>query len=218
MQTLTELRTEIKNWSERQDISDGQIDNFINLVEQNYKKDFYLPPNEIKVTLTTDSTGRCLIPTDYLKAKHMHTTDANGNRKVVYRKPNEFVTELSSIQATNGTAYFEREEGQWFVFAPAAGEGVEFELTYYSLIPSLLDIEDTAPGSINFVLAVMPTVYLFGALTFLHMFTFNEERATYYGNLYQLAKDDLIDMQADAEMSGSSLHVVATLSDDGSVW
>lgn len=218
MDTLTTLRTEIKNWSEREDISDTQINSFINLVEQNYKQDFYLPPNEITVTLTTNSDGRVLIPTDYLKAKHMHTLDSNGNRKVLYRKPNEFVAELSSITDPNGTAYFEREEAQWFVFAPSAGEGTEVTLTYYALIPSLIDTEATSPGAINFVLAVMPTVYLFGALMFLHMFTFNEERANYYANLYQQAKDDLVNMQKEAEMSGSSLHVVPTLSDSGSLW
>lgn len=217
MQTAAELREQIRFWSERDDLSDAQLNNFIMLTEQNFKQDFYLPPNEKIVTLTTDANGQIAIPADYLKMKSCYVIDIYGNKKPLYRKPNEFVVVGSDLTSAGSVSYFERS-GSNFIFAPAAGEGVEVTMTYYSLIPSLLDIEELDPEASNFVLLVMPTVYLFGALMFLHMFTFNEERANYYGNLYKLAKDDLIGMQADAEMSGSSLHVVPTLSDDGSTW
>lgn len=217
MNTTAELREQIRFWSERTDISSDQLDNFIKLTEQNFKQDLFLPPNEKIVTLTTDANGEIPIPNDYLKAKHMYVLDVYGNKKPLYRKPNEFVVVGSDLASSGSTSYFERS-GNSFIFSPSAGLGVEVTITYYSVIPSLLDIEEADPNAINFVLAVMPTVYLFGALMFLHMFTFNEERANYYAALYQRAKDDLIDMQNEAEMSGSSLHVVPTLSDDGSTW
>lgn len=217
MNTIAELREQVKFWSERDDISDAQINQFIKLVESEYKDDLYLPPNEKIVLLTTDANGELIIPSDYLKTKHMKVKDANGNWKVLYRKPNEFVTVGSSIASTDSPAFFERS-GNKFIFAPAAGEGTEIYLTYYCLIPSLLDIEVVDPESINFVMAVMPTIYLFGTLMFLYMYTFNEERANYNTNLYTIAKQDLIGMQNDAEMSGSSLHVVPTICDDGSYW
>lgn len=217
MDSLAELRTEIRLWSERNDLSDDQVDRFINLVEQNFKKDFFLPPNEKIVMLTTDAEGKINIPYDYLKTKHMYVLDSDGKKKVLYRKPNDFVTTASDITDSGSLAYFERSGGS-YIFAPYAGEGVDVYITYYSLIPSLLDIEVVEPGAINFVLAIMPTVYLFGALMFLNMFIMNEQRANYYGNLYDIAKSDLIAMQEQAEMSGSSLHVVPTLSDDGRLW
>jgi hypothetical protein len=217
MNTTAELREQIQFWSERTDISDDQIDNFIMLVEQNYKQDFFLPPNETIVTLTTDVNGEIAIPSDYLKMKSCYVLDVNGNKKPIYRKPNEFVVVGSDLTSVGTVSYFERS-GSSFIFAPSAGEGVDITMTYYSIIPSLLDIETVNANAINFVMSVMPTVYLFGALMFLHMYTFNEERANYYATLYQTAKDDLVGMQSEAEMSGSSLHVVPTLSDDGSTW
>ena len=217
MNTVAELREQIQLWSERDDIPSSQLDHFINMTEQEFKDDLYLPPNEIIVTLTTDVNGRISVPSDYLKMKSVYTLDAEGKKKVLYRKPNEFVVTGSSIESTSSTCYFERS-GSHFIFAPEAGEGIDITMTYYGLIPSLLDTEALSANSINFVLAVMPTIYLFGALMFLHMYTYNEDRANYYANLYDRAKNDLIGMQEDAEMSGSSLHVVATMSDDGSLW
>jgi hypothetical protein len=217
MKTIAELRTQIGLWSEREDIPDTQIDHFINLCEQEYKDDLYLPPNEKLEILTTKADGSITIPQDYLKTKHMYILDTDGNKRPLYRKPNELVVTLGSFGATNGISYFERS-GSDFIFAPDPGEGVDVYVTYYGLIPSLLDIEQVDPDKINFVMSVMPTIYLFGALMFLHMYTYNEERANYYAKLYDRAKKDLIGMQADAEMSGSSLHVVPTLSDDGSTW
>lgn len=217
MRTLTELRNQVRLWSEREDIADSQLDHFINLCEHEYKDDLYLPPNEKQVVMVTDVDGKAAIPADYLKAKHMYVLDADGNKKVLYRKPNEFVVTGSSLETTGATSYFERS-GSNFIFAPAAGEGTDIYLTYYGLIPSLLDIEEAVTGEVNFIMAVMPTIYLFGSLMFLYMFTFNEERANYYAGLYERAKQDLIGMQADAEMSGSSLHVVPTMTDDGSLW
>jgi hypothetical protein len=217
MNTLADLRGQVKLWSEREDISDDQLDEFIKLTEQEYKDDLYLPPNETIVTLTTDANGRIAIPVDYLKTKHMTVIDSSGYLKPLYRKPNEFVRVGSSFSDAGQTSYFERS-GRYFIFAPDPGEGTDVNITYYSLIPSLIDIEEASPGDINFVMSVMPTIYLFGTLMFLHMYTYNEDRANYYANLYERAKQDLIGMQEDAEMSGSSLHVVATMSDDGSVW
>ena len=217
MKTIADLRDQVREWSERDDISDSQLDEFIMLVEQEYKDDLYLPPNEKIVVLTTDANGRIAIPTDYLKTKHMTVTTSEGYLKPLYRKPNEFVVVGSSISDGQGAAYFERS-GNYFLFAPNPGEGVEITLTYYSLIPSLIDIELVDSTAVNFVMSVMPTIYLFGTLMFLHMFTYNEDRANYYSTLYERAKQDLMGMQEDAEMSGSSLHVVPTLCDEGSIW
>lgn len=218
MNTLADLKEQIKLWSERDDIPSTQIDHFINLTEQEFKDDFFLPPNEKQVILTTNVNGEVTLPSDYLKTKHIHVTASDGSLKVVYRKPNEFVNVVGgSLQSVGTICYFERMGGN-LIFAPTAGEGVDVVFTYYSLIPSLLDIAAVTPDSVNFVMSVMPTVYLFGSLMFLHMYTFNEDRANYYANLYNRAKEDLIGMQEEAEMSGSSLHVVATLSDDGSIW
>lgn len=213
MKNLADLKSQVREWSERHDLSDTQLDEFIILVEQDYKQDFYLPPNERIVTLTTDVNGEVGIPTDYLKTKHMRVTTTEGYEKPLYRKPNEAVVIAGNFTGPN-LSYFERH-GDHFIFAPAAGEGTDVELTYYALIPSMIDTAAVDPNQVNFVFATMPTVYLFGTLMFLHQFTFNEDRAAYYERLFTQAKQDLIGMQEDAEMSGSSLHVVPTMSDCG---
>lgn len=214
MKNLADLKTQIREWSERNDISDAQLDEFIIMVENDYKQDFYLPFNEKIVELTTDGNGEIGIPTDYLKTKHMKVVDTNGNDKPLYRKPNEAVVIGGSLNTAGSISYFERS-GNHFIFAPAAGEGTKVTVTYFNLIPSLVDAAATDPNTVNAVFQVMPTVYLFGALMFLHMYTFNEERASFYTQMYAQAKEDLIGMQRDAEMSGSSLHVVPTMGDAG---
>lgn len=217
MQNLAELRDQIKMWSERDDIDDTQLNHFIFLTEQDYKQDFFLPANEIKTTLLTDSEGEAVIPFDYLKAKHLKVLDTQGNLKPVLRKPNEAVTLGGNFQDVGVPAYFERDYGS-FIFAPNIGQDVEIFLTYYAVIPSLIELESVDPNQINFVLAVMPTVYLFGALMFLHQYTFNEERASYYERLYNQAKVNLIEMQAEAEMSGSTLSVLPSMTDNGAIF
>ena len=204
-------------WSEREDIPDSQLEHFINMTEQEFKSDLFLPPNEKVIVATTDANGKIGIPSDYLKLKHMKVLDTEGNWRPLYRKPNELVVAYGTVESADSISYFERSGG-YFIFAPEAGEGIEVTMTYYHLIPSLLDIAAVDTDQINYVLAVMPTIYLFGALMFLFMYTFNEERAAYYRDIYNTAKQDLIDMQAAAEMSGSSLHVVPTMSDEGSIW
>lgn len=217
MHNLASLKEQIYLWSEREDLPDAQLDSFINLTEQNFKQDFFLPPNERIETLTCNANGQIPIPSDYLQMKHMKVVDSNGYDRPIYRKPNDLVVAYGSVDSADSLSYFERS-GSYFIFAPKAAEGQEVTMTYYHLIPSLLDIAVVDPDQVNYVLAVMPTVYLFGALMFLFMYTFNEERAAYYRELYNTAKQDLIDMQRVAEMSGSSLHVVPTLSDNGSTW
>lgn len=217
MENLAALKEQIVMWSEREDISDAQLDHFINLTEQEYKSEIFLPPNEKIITATTDATGCIDVPADYLKTKHMKILDTNGNWRPIYRKPNELVVAYGNVESANSISYFERS-GSTFIFAPQAGEGVEVTLTYYHIIPSLLDTAAANADQINYILAVMPTIYLFGALAHLFMYTFNEERAAYYQKMYEGAKRDLIEMQEAAEMSGSSLHVVPTMTDNGSIW
>lgn len=211
MNTVEELYNEVRLWSERNDITNEQLRSFVGLVEDDFRAEFFLPFNEVTVSLTTDANGEVTIPTDFLKVKHMRATDTDGNEYTIYRKPNDVVVAGKAWEGIDNLLYFERKRNKLF-FAPDLGANQTVELTYYAIIPSLV-ANTTDLGSFNDVLEVMPSVYLFGCLKMLHEFVYNEERAQYYDRLYEKAKRDLIEMQEKAEMAGSRLSVFPTLSD-----
>jgi len=209
LQNLVDLRDEIKNWSERNDLSDSQIDSFVLMVENDFKDEFYFPANEYMATQVVDANGEVGIPSDYLKAKHLIADNVNGKERVIYRKPFDVVVH-GEDWITSQTLYFDRR-GFNFIFAPDAPVGTNINIIYWGVIPSLLDTEDGQ----NFIINIMPTVYLFGALKHVHEFTFNEERAAFYDRKYQEAKANVISIQRQAEESGSTLSVFPYMSDNG---
>lgn len=209
MKTIVELRDQIKSWSERADIPDAQIDHFIYLVESDYKEEFFSPVNEHTVTLTADANGEVAIPFDYIRGKHLYSLATDGTKTIIRRKPNEVVVYGGETYTTGTPCFFERVAAN-FVFSPKPVEDDTVSLIYYRLIPSLTDLAD---GETNAVLEVAPLVYLFGALYFLHEYTFNEERASYYSAKYERAKQDFIALKDKEEMTGSSLAVFPTISE-----
>lgn len=207
MKVLSELRDQIRSWSEREDMSDAQIDNFVYLVEQDYKEEFFSPANEVEVILTVDAEGRIEIPFDYIRGKHMYLLDGAGGRTKINRKPHDVVTYGGEEFEAGSPIYFERRTG-YFIFSPKPAEGSQISLIYYRIIPSLTQLES---NQTNAILEVAPTVYLFGCLQLLHEYTFNEERASYYEKKYTQAKNDYVKLQDREEMSGSSLSVFPAL-------
>lgn len=212
MNTVGELFTEIRNWSERQDISDEQLRSFIGMVEDDFRAEFYLPFNEVSVSLTTDANGEITIPTDFLKVKHMRTT-YQGKEYAIYRKPNDVVVAGGSWEGIDNVLYFERKLNK-FIFAPNLGADQTIELVYYNIITSIV-ANTTSDSAFNSIMETMPSIYLFGCLKMLFEFTFNEERAQYYERKYEKAKLDLIEMQEKAEMAGSRLSVFPAMGDGG---
>ena len=211
MNTVGELYAEVRLWSERNDITDEQLRSFVGLIEDDFRAEFFLPFNETTVSLVTDASGEITIPTNFLKVKHMRAINSDGNEYTIYRKPNDVVVAGKAWEGIDDLLYFERKRNKFF-FAPDLGANQTVELTYYSIIPSLV-ANTTSTEAFNDVLEVMPSVYLFGCLKMVHEFVYNEERAQYYERKYEQAKRDLIEMQEKAEMAGSRLSVFPTLTD-----
>ena len=211
MNSISELFTEVKLWSERTDISDEQLRSFTGMVEDDFKGEFYLPINEVEVDLVTDASSEIDIPTDFLMVKRITSVGVDGNEYIIFRKPNDIAISNKYNPSSGPDAImFERRLSKLF-FAPSPGLGMDIKLTYYSLIPSL--VSTTSLVATNPVLEILPAVYLFGVLMMVHRWTYNEERADYYERLYEKAKKDFVQIQEKAEMAGSRLAVYPSISE-----
>tara|TARA_R110002153_G_scaffold116968_2_gene260945 strand:+ start:8311 stop:8940 length:630 start_codon:yes stop_codon:yes gene_type:complete len=201
------LRAEVKEWAERPDFTDSRIDSFIDMVEDDYRGDFYVPSNERIMTYTTDANGRISIPLDFLKVKFMEGTNTEGRAITIYRKSHDTTVNRNSIMG-EFPVMFERR-GTEFIFSPNVGTGYSVTLTYYGLFPELTD------SATNPVFDIMANVYLFGCLHYLHMYVHDEERAAYFGQKHQNAKASFVEVQEKAEMAGSPMAVFPALNDGG---
>ena len=211
MNSISELFTEVKLWSERTDISDEQLRSFTGMVEDDFKGEFYLPINEVEVDLVTDANSEVDIPADFLMVKRITSIDANGNEYTIYRSPNDMVVASKPNSIGDPDAcLFERRLSKFF-FAPSPGLGMDIKLTYYGLITSL--VATTSTIATNAVLEILPAVYLFGVLMMVHRWAYNEERADYYERLYEKAKKDFVQIQEKAEMAGSRLAVYPSMTE-----
>lgn len=199
VQTLADLRSRVKDWANRKDISDSLIDDFINVAQARANRILRIPVLEGVTTLPIDTDGNVTIPADYVEARELKV-ESNGVVYTLERREIHFVDEEQSKQDGIPT-FFARKFNQ-FILAPKPDNVTEVSLYYYISLPSL--VEDTQT---SWFVTDAPEMLLYGALVELFLYVKNPAAAGQWEAKYRAALDEIQSMANEAEFSGKTLQV-----------
>lgn len=193
--TYTEVKNALRNWSERQDLSDTVLNEIIFLTENDCSSRLRVPAMEVKVTLAVTSEGALLIPSDYMELRRMEYED-----QVLQYLPWDQFQEKQQEQNLC-TLWFSRQGGKWFPSA-ALEEGDEVTVYYYRIIPTISE-----DNPVNWLLQVSPQAYLYGGLMYAYDYLMQTERSTYWSSKFMAEIDKIQAMGDMSEHRGSILAV-----------
>jgi len=175
----SELRSAIAEYVGRDDI-DPQIAGFITLTEAelNHDAEFRLSQMQWEETLILDQDGEASLPPDFLELIQA-SLGSGANRRLL-----KLVDRSAPYAAWFGMPGTCVVDTGTITVPGAANQAVL--LLYYSAIPPLSDTNPT-----NWVLAEVPTLYLYGALK--HYTPFNREQGEHIGaiQMFEQAKQDI---------------------------
>lgn len=194
---LGELRTLVKDWSNRTDISNSVIDSFINIAQDRANRILRLPILEGFSTISV-SNNTLLLPTDYLEAKSLVVT-VNGKAVELERKDLAFVTQQQNNQGN--PKYFARKQSK-FIIAPTSDVS-SADLYYYYVAADLVNDTDT-----NWFVEHGTDLLLYGALSELSLYTKNTEDALQWEAKFKATAQDIMKMADDADWSGSTIGII----------
>ena len=194
---LGELRTLVKDWSNRTDISNSVIDSFINIAQDRANRILRLPILEGFSTISV-SNNTLLLPADYLEAKSLVVT-VNGKAVELERKDLAFVTKQQNNQGN--PKYFARKQSK-FVIAPDSDVS-SADLYYYYVAADLVNDADT-----NWFVEHGTDLLLYGALSELSLYTKNTEDALQWEAKFKATAQDIMKMADDADWSGSTIGII----------
>lgn len=192
--TYDQVKTALKDWSERQDLTDTVLDQCIFFAENDVSSRIRVPAMENMVVLTV-TDGAVVIPSDFLELRKMQF----GDFSVSYLPWDQFV--IAKSQQSSDTIWYSRQGPKWYLSGVPA-DGDTLTCYYYRLIPAI------GPNNVNnWLLQVSPQSYLYGGLKYIYEYLMQTERAAYWA---QKLMDEINKLQAMAEMSehrGSSLAI-----------
>ena len=193
---LASLRTQVKDWGNRTNISDTLVDSFINTALSRANRILRLPDMEASATLVV-TEGVAPVPSDYEEVIDL-TIEASGSIIALERKDIRYVTEKSTISST--PCFFARKLTN-FMLAPIDSTS-EAELYYYIKLDSLVNDTDT-----NFLITESPELLTYGALAELFLFLRDNEEAATYEAKFRSILQELQGVEDKAMWSGDTLAI-----------
>ena len=196
----TELRTQVSNYLNRDDISDAQMDVFIDNAEAELNRSVRHRKMIKRVTANVD-THFTNLPDDWLEAVNvqLNTSPISLLRQITletadqYRENNGDVTDTPQFYAI---------VGETLELVPRPSAEVTLELTYYSKIPAL-----TASNLTNWLIDEYPDLYLYAVAKQACVFLMDDERLTVYAALFTAQLNALKAEQERVKFAGGSLTV-----------
>jgi len=204
IQTLADLRTRVVDWSNRKDLSNAQVDDFINIAQTRLIRLLRIPPFEATATINFTNTNKLAVPQDFIEAINL-TVTTNNRTTELERKDITFVQQRAHVEGI--PRYFSRR-GLDFEVAPKPAQVTNATLFYMAtFLPLIVDLDS------NFLVTDAPDAMLYGALTELGLFTKNQASAAIWEAKFQSAALELQKMADDAEWSGSTISVLPSPND-----
>ena len=180
--TYSDLQNQIANWLERADLG-AVIPDFVTLFEAYANRRLRVRQMETSATLTTVA-GVATIPTDYLMWRSA-TWNGNANRELGYAEPSWFrawfVATAEEDPNVIGTPTVFTIENTTFTEKPI-DDTATVTFRYWQKIPAL-------SGTVNWLYAAHPDVYLFGSLVEANAFTPDPDKAA----LWKSRRDEIMD-------------------------
>ena len=195
MTDFSDLKTQIMDWTNRQDFSDTLVTSFVRQAEQIFNSDL-----RIDRMLQFDEaliTSRCApLPDDWLEMSLVRISNDNGADgflPIRYKARDEFY----NLRDNWTYGYFTIQGRQIFIGGPPdAVNGQTVKLTYYGEVPVFADDTD------SFIYTKYPSLYLNAALYRAALHAVGEESSA--GNFKQLTDEAIQKLNADHFRSKAS--------------
>lgn len=199
LSTYSDIKVALLAWSERTDLSETLLEDFIRLAESDASQQLRVPAMESATKLVVTS-GRVTIPFDFLELRRL-TWEGTQDQVLQYLPWDQFV-EVNRGHPGTQPLYYSRQGPIWYI-SGEPGDGSEVLCHYYNYIPEL----NSTTQVTNWLLDMSPTVYLFGGLKYVYEYLMDVDRAAYWGGRFDKELNKLQAIADLAEHRGSSLSV-----------
>lgn len=180
--SYTELRSSIRDWAERSDLSDALILDFVKMCESvfnNGESDgmggYLVRPlrtRDMETTATvTMTSGAGSLPTDFLEAIKVKDP-GDLTRDIKYATPDWLDENFPTGQDGSFPAYYT-------IIGSTLYCPIDVSLTYYAAVPTITGND----GAYNWLLTKAPTAYLYGGLMQYGIYSKNPAAAAGYRSL-----------------------------------
>jgi hypothetical protein len=200
------IRDSIVQWSQRKNIPEDVLNDFIELALSKANRALRIPPLEARDAVNVTAGGYIQVPELLLEVKELVIDDTQGNPRIMERKAIHEVDAMNS-KARAGVApvnacIFARSDSQTFRLAPwthgdVTGAGA---LYYYTVIPPM-----TADTDTNWFTLYAPEVLLYGGLAELSSYTRDTDGVQLWSAKFNEAINVLQGTEDRAMWSGSTL-------------
>jgi hypothetical protein len=202
---LAGLRAQVKAWSQRRNIPDATIDDFIEIALSRACRLLRIPPLEGFSSVVPSDTGFIELPNDFQEVKTLTTTWMNTT-VVLDRKSISEVDytqgQLSDTAAGSGPCIFSRF-GNYLRIAPWVSTNTgAVDLYYYKV-----DFPLTDDTSTNWFTLYAPEVILYGALVELSDYTRDTVGAAQWTNKFNQEINTIQGVEDRAEWRGSTVGI-----------
>ena len=198
----SDLKTSIADWLNRSDLT-ATIPDFITLAESGFNKEIRSRKMIKRATATIDSQYSA-VPADWLQTVDF-VIEANPVVTLEFIT-NEKLDKLRETYTSSGTPKFYTIVGQELEVLPVPDSAtLTGEITYYSKIPNLTDVNPT-----NWLMNSSPDIYLYGSLLQSAPYLVDDSRIPVWASMYQKLVKDLEIADQKARVGDSTLKMKAT--------
>lgn len=213
MTTLNDAITSLTAILLRNDMTQAQAINFIQMSQTRIERTLRTPGQENMGTITgNDSapTGSIVLPADFLALKLLYTQGSWGGMDLMEYKDTAgfFKAQNRSMGTSNGVSpkYYTRV-GSSYLITPPLPAGQEIYMNYYAAQPQLV-----SPTDSNFFTISAQDLLVYGALSFAGDFFVDDRVGSFEQRFAQLMGD--IETQArETDMSQSDMAIAPAHSD-----
>lgn len=196
MTTYATLRSDLKDWSARSDISDSLANSMIAVVEDWIRRDVRVAEMVTSETLTLDAQTKAL-PTGFLEARSV-TMDDSQNAALQFLPPERLRESRAFYESGPPTAY--TIEGLNLVVAPAPTDSPDAYLVYYKAFDALSGDSDT-----NALMTRAYDLYLNAAVSLVFRYVQDFAAEDRWLSAYRESVDRVMREERRRKYSGSAL-------------
>lgn len=197
------IRESLKQWSQRKNIPDDVLNDFIEIALSKANRSLRIPPLEgINFPVVSDS-GYFELPTDFLEMKEL-LVQVNGRNIILERKAIHEVDYAATQYGVNPCIF--GRVGTSIRVAPwTLGDDVNLLMYYWKIIPAMPDDSVT-----NWFTTYSPETLLYGALAELSEYTRDPEGSAMWAEKFNNSINTLQAVEDRSEWGGSTIAVTLT--------
>ena len=191
------IRNSIKQWSQRKNIPDDVLDDFIEISLSKSNRALRIPPLETVAPIPVDANGILAIPNNYIEVKELSVP----LRGINYPLERKAIHEVDVKNTESGSPCFFARQGNTFQISPwNLGDEELAYLYYWFALPPLIEDTDT-----NWFTLYSPDTLLYGALSELSDYTRDSEGTQLWTGKWTESINILQAVEDGAEWAGSTL-------------